>query len=58
MQMMWKFWDFAVRRTVETIKYGTAVASQVGLTINASKITCKMNRKETENATKKNNKIK
>ena len=43
----------AVRRTVETIKNVTVVASQVGLTINAFIITCKMNRMETDTAKKK-----
>jgi hypothetical protein len=43
---------FAVRRTVEAIKYMALVASQVGLTINASKITNTINRKKTVTAPK------
>jgi hypothetical protein len=43
---------FAVRHTVGTIKYMAIVASQAGLTINASKITYTINRKKTDNAPK------
>jgi len=43
---------FAVRHTIETIKYMAIVASQVGLTINASKIIYTINRKKTDNAPK------
>lgn len=41
-----------VGQTVETVKYVTTVAEQVGLTINASKIQYKINRKKTDNAPK------
>ena len=40
----------AVKPTVETVKCVTIVASQVGLTINASKNAYVINRKKTDNA--------